>query len=174
METEQVILQDREQVERAVREIAEKSLELLQEKAALDEVLLAARKDRDKRILALQRAIQERQAQVEAWAEANRAEEFDGQSLSLRHGTLSYRKGGYFVGLIEGWTWEGALDQLKKVAALRKFIRRNPEIDKRKLLQSRETIGAELLQEAGLCFDRKESFSIEPKLETVLPLRQAA
>jgi phage host-nuclease inhibitor protein Gam len=164
---------NREEVERVVREIAEKTLALLQERADLDEILFQARKEHDKRIAALTTAIASREAQVAAWAEANRTE-FNGQSLALRHGLLSFRKGNWHVGLLEGWTWDGALVQLKKLKELRKFIRRQPEIDKRKLLQARESTDEDLLEQAGLCFDRGERFSIEPKLETVLPLRQAA
>jgi phage host-nuclease inhibitor protein Gam len=166
----------REEVERIVREIAEKTLELKQEQAALDEEILAARKERDARIARLQAAIGERETQVKEWAAANRSTEFSGQSLALRHGVLSFRQGNWRVDLLAGWTWERALQQLKKLK-LRCWIRTKPEIDKQKILAGRqgfEKEQLEALQKAGLCYARGESFSIEPKLETVIPLRQAA
>lgn len=174
MQPEVEPITSREQAERAVRDLAEKTLDLLQERAALDEAVLAARKDRDKRIAALQTLILERESRIAEWAKANRDAEFLGQqSLALRHGILSFRKGTWFVALVEGFTWDRALDQLKKLK-LRKFIRTKPEIDKRKLLQERETSDLAELKKAGLTFERGETFSIEPKLETVLPLKQAA
>lgn len=170
----EVVIQDREQAERIVREIAEKTLELLQERTAMDRAVVAARAGHDKRITTLEAAIKTREELVAAWAEANRDTEFNGQSLPMRHGVLSFRQGNWFVNLVEGWTWDGALEQLRKVRELRRFVRRKPEIDKRKLLQEREETDAALLEKAGLSFARVESFSIEPKIETVLPLRQAA
>lgn len=164
---------DREQVEKLVREIAEKALELQVERTELDAAITAARKDRDKRIAALGEMIAEREAQVKAWALANREAEFDGQSLVLRHGTLSFRKSGWAVGLVKGWTTEKVIEQLKKLK-LRKWIRTKPEIDRQKLLRDRENVDEKELKQAGLEFYRGESFSVEPNLISVLPLKQAA
>jgi phage host-nuclease inhibitor protein Gam len=112
-------------------------------------------------------AIEEKVAQIQAWAEANPREFENKKSLELTHGTIGFRTGTPALKLISrAWNWDQALLAISE--HLPNFIRSVPEIDKEALIAQR---GDENIQWAlpccGLKVTQAESFFIDPKVEDV-------
>jgi phage host-nuclease inhibitor protein Gam len=146
---------------------------LLKKTLALrDQRLIEVREDYKESIENLQRSIDNGEARLRAWADENRAEEFgDSQFTEFTAGTLKYRMGPSKLALRAGATWEKALQKLLAfgpVSMWAQYIRKEPEIDKRKLLEhtKEEKPGtAKLppaqLEKIGLKIVRDEFFQID-------------
>jgi hypothetical protein len=121
-------------------------------------------------IEALLRDIDLRKERIELWARANKETEFPegSQSLELPDGRIFFRQGNRKLDLLEGWDWDLALTRLLKFpveSQWAEYIKREPEIDKAKLLK--DTKGEEprlpeaRLKTIGLKVVREERFDIE-------------
>jgi phage host-nuclease inhibitor protein Gam len=118
--------------------------------------------------------IQSLEAQLEQWAKANRKEEFgEEQTKEFSHGFLKFRKSPPGLVLLSRWTWDkvlAALLEFPVTSQWQEFIRRDPEINKRKLLEETR-VGGRLpevkLRDIGLRVDQEETFSVKPKPEAV-------
>jgi hypothetical protein len=168
------------------KEEAAEALKQYAHKIALMGVLVSAR---DKAVLEATNKLNEKHSpaitalsgelsalkdQLESWSNESRALLFcDDQSLELEYGFLKFRKGQRKLVCLARWTWEKTLDALMKfpvTSQWQEYIRRTPEVDKRKLLDATKPGGKlpeEKLREIGCRVVREESFSIETKPEMI-------
>lgn len=144
-------------------------------------VLIAARKQAEVLILekynpaitAKVAAISEAQLQLKAWAEENRPEFGEAQSLEFSHGTLQFRMGSRKIEFRARWDEQKTLAALLKfpvTSQWREYLRIDYSIDRQELLKQTKPTGKlpeARLGEIGLKIVREEGFSIEPKPEAV-------
>ena len=170
------------------REHAERACHRLSQ---LSQVISAAAVGRDKKILNLtnkaalviepaQLEIAAREEKLGECAEANRVEEFgEGKTLELQCGVLSFRLGNRKLECRAGWDWDKVLARLESfpvTSQWAEYLRRVPEIDKRRLLEDTKEPGAgrharlsaAKLEDIGLKITREERFEVEAKPDAVL------
>lgn len=100
--------------------------------------------------------------QLKAWADAHPETFGKLKSLQLTHGLIGYRTGTPKLKTLKGWDWDRVLAALQDGGALSDYIRRNPEVDKAKLLADRETLGRDLLALYGITVAQDEAFFADP------------
>jgi|SRR6185312_10715363 len=144
---------------------------------------------RDKALLIAQKAINEKhqplitaksdeltviEARLKDWATDNRKAEFgEEKSLEFEYGWLKFREGNRQLFLLARWDWDKVLKTLLATPVTsewQEYIRRDPEVNKQKLLEATKN-GGNLpevkLRDIGLRVDRDEKFSIKPKPEMI-------
>lgn len=119
------------------------------------------------------------EARLQEWADAHRTEEFgESKALELQCGELSYRLGPRKVECRSGWTEQDCLSALLKfpvTSQWAEYIRREPQIDKAKILADTKAVNGHpgrlpesRLGEVGLKVTREERFSVAAKPNAVL------
>jgi hypothetical protein len=138
--------------------------------ALRDEEILQVNTRHQLQIEQLLRDIDRRKERIELWARANKETEFPAgsQSLELPDGRIFFRKGNRKLELLEGWDWDLSLARLLKFpveSQWGEYIKRDPEIDKSKLLRDSNGETPRLpearLKTIGLQVVREERFDLE-------------
>lgn len=137
--------------------------------AARDQDLLNVQKRHQALIESISLDIAHRQKLIEEWAWECREDEFgESKTLEMPDGTLFFRLGNRSLDVLSNWTWEKSLEKLLKfkiTSQWAEYIRREPEIDKRKLLQDtngeQPRLAPSMLKKIGLKIVREERFSLE-------------
>lgn len=89
------------------------------------------------------------------------------KSFELLHAVIGFRTGNPTVKKDKRYTWDGVLDQLKKVR-LNLFVRKKEEVNKEAiLLEKNEAILNQLKEDCGVYVEQDEAFFITPKIEEV-------
>jgi len=171
-------LKNKEEAAEALKQYAHKTALMGATVAARNKAALEAeQKLKDKYqpvILTLSNELTEIEKRLEEWATSNRRTIFgEEQSLEFSYGFLKFRLGQRKLVMLARWTEEKVLKALLAfpvTSQWQEYIRREPEIDKRKLLEATKD-GGKLpeakLREIGLRVTRDEKFSIETKPEMV-------
>jgi len=170
-------LKTKEEAAEALKQYAHKTALMGATVAARNKAALEAeQKLKDKYqpvILTLSNELTEIERKLEAWAKANRDVFGKEQSLEFSYGFLKFRLGQRKLVMLARWTEEKVLKALLAfpvTSQWQEYIRREPEINKRKLLEETKE-GGKLpeakLREIGLRVDREEKFTIETKPEMV-------
>lgn len=115
----------------------------------------------------IQKMLDEKISEVQAWAEANPQEFENRKSLEFTHGTIGFRTGTPKLALLSrAWDWGKALAAVCHY--LPNFIRSTPEIDKEAIIAQRDDQAIQLaLPRCGLKVTQAESFYVEPNIEPV-------
>ena len=106
---------------------------------------------------------------LKAYAEEHRADLFDKKkSVDWTHGLMGFRTGTPKVAKPTRITWAKVLEILKE-EGLTHFIRMKEELDKDKIIESRQDqlVMGQLKELAGVEVVQQESFFVEPKEEEV-------
>lgn len=171
-------LKNKEEAAQAVKEYAHFLAELGVLTAQRDKALLIAQKAINDKHQPLITAKSEKLADIERrlqeWATMNRRAEFgEEKSLEFEYGWLKFREGNRQLFLLARWDWDKVLKTLLATPVTsqwREYIRRDPEVNKQKLLEATKD-GGNLpevkLRDIGLRVDRDEKFSIKTKPEMV-------
>ena len=114
--------------------------------------------------------IEEAQAQLklyakdlEAWAEANPELFKDRKSLDWTDGTIGFRLGQPTLTKARTVSWEEVLEKVSDVLG-DQFIRITSEIDKRAIIDQRDILKPEELDQCHIAVVQEERFFVEPKL----------
>jgi phage host-nuclease inhibitor protein Gam len=163
------------------KEEAAEALKTFAHKTALMGALVLSR---DKAVLAIQEKHQPGittlcgelttiEEQLRQWAETNPDLFGEARSLEFSYGFLKFRTGQRKLVLLARWTWDKVLAVLLEkpvTSQWQEYIRRDPEINKRKLLEATKDGGnlpEAKLRDIGCRVIREEGFSIETKPEMV-------
>jgi phage host-nuclease inhibitor protein Gam len=110
--------------------------------------------------------IQSRKAALEEWARENRQEFGESKTLKLPDGDIFFHLGQRKIEYLPDWNPDRSLEKLldleKRYDQWSAYVRRNPEIDKRKLLEDtkgdKPVLAPKRLQVLGLEVTRDEHF----------------
>ena len=160
------VINNREEAEAVLGEIAALKIEANGHKQKIDEATAAAAAIHDAPIAAALAQIDVKTDQLEAWAIAN-PEAFAGKkTLEMIRGTISFRKGNPSVKQVRGVSVESTLELLDKDGG--EYVRTTTEIDKEGILKAYADalLDDEELAAYGLKIVQSEKFHVDPKLET--------
>lgn len=105
------------------------------------------------------------EAALKEWAEANRTEFGEAQSLEFPNGWLRFRMGKRALDLRAGWTWKEVLAAM--TGPWKKYLRPKVEPDKVALLKASDgdkpVLTSAQLTQIGLKVVQEESFEVECK-----------
>ena len=166
-------LKNKEEAAEALKQYALKTAQLGALAALLNKAVLEVQGKHQPAITTLSNELTEREAKLREWAEANPDLFGKARSLELSYGFLRFRTGPRKLVTLAKWTWDKVLEALLEkpvTSQWQEYIRREPEINKRKLLEATKQSGnlpEAKLRDIGLRVIREESFSIETKPEMV-------
>lgn len=137
--------------------------------ATRDQEILTIQERHAALIQNISKEIEVRKALLEAWALEHRAEEFgESKTLKMPDGKLFFRQGQRKLSLLPEWSWDTCLSKLlsfDEVSQWSEYIRREPEIDKAKLLKDsggeQPYLPPARLKTIGLEVTREERFDLE-------------
>ncbi|MEW6304873.1 MAG: host-nuclease inhibitor Gam family protein [Verrucomicrobiota bacterium] len=147
-------------------------------KAELDRALAVARARFEARIAALDNELAQQTAALQQWATGVAATGADGahsfsngsKRLEFVAGYLGFRATPAKLELAgPEWTWDKVLEKLTK--GFKRYIRMNPEVNKRALLADAEKLGKKL-KRLGVCVRKGESFYVELKPSAPAPAEE--
>ena len=159
------IIRSRPEAEALIREISLLILERNSEQIELDGHITTIRSKYEETLTDLSKRIDEKTEVARAWAEANPSEFHGAKSLDMTHAVIGWRTGQPTLKTIAGWTWDRVLEKIKTVKGWATYIRTKEEVNKQLLIADRESLGADVLRDAGLKIVQDEAFFIEPKLQ---------
>lgn len=159
-------IKSRAEMEALARKIAEAKIEQQSLTAAMDAAITAARETFEGRLGCLSEKIEGQMALAQSWAEANPAEFGQAKSIDMVHAVIGFRTGTPKLKTLAGWTFDRVLQYLRD-AGLMKFIRVKEEVDKERLIASREQLLDGDYRAMGVRIVQEESFYVEPKLTEV-------
>jgi len=170
-------LKNKEEAAEAVKHYAHLLADLGVLSAQRDKALLTAQKAINEKYQPLitaksQEAMAEEQ-RVEVWSKANRELFSEKRSLEFEYGWLKFREGNRQLFLLARWSWDKVLKALLDTPVTsqwQEYIRRDPEVNKQKLLEATKDGGnlpETKLRDIGPRVDREESFSIKTNPEMV-------
>jgi len=160
-------VRSRPEAEKCIQDLARLSVRLALAAAARDAAVERAQQLFAARIEALASQLTDGKANVQQWAEQNRAAFGGAQSLEFPSGTIAFRQGPRALDLLAGMDWKGVLKRMtgKFWAG---YIRRKPEVDRAKLLaeskpdgEAAPVLSAGKLRAIGLRVSQAEGFRIE-------------
>lgn len=148
----------REEMERLVGEICERSINADSLRAAMDAELMGVRERYEPEIGRLSAAIDERMDRAILWASEHTEEFAARKSIVMVHGTVGYRTGMPTLKTLKGWTWAKVLAVLAR--AFPEFVRVKQEIDKAGILAA--ALSPDELAKVGVRKVQEETFYVEP------------
>lgn len=155
-------IKDLAEMEDVVREICELSIMEDDARVRLDEELMRVRENYEALLAEIKPRVDRLLERAEAWAESHPEEFGSRKSIVMMHGTLGYRTGTPKLKTLSKWTWGHVLEVLKD--QFPEYVRRKEEVDKDRLLQDRQKLGARL-SDIGVRVVQDESFFVEPNRE---------
>lgn len=117
--------------------------------------------------------LEAQQAMLCDWCEANPTEFGDKKSLQMTHGIVGWRVGNPTLAKKSKATWDAMVD-IVEVSLGAEYIRTKREVDRQRIIADRETIPSESLRECGLSVVQTEAFFVEPKLDQIERVQEAA
>jgi len=157
-------IQNREDLERVMGELALATIARGQIALAMDARLSEVRKDYEGRLCEFDAELETLAADLEAWAVLHPAEFAKAKSIQLVHGVIGFRTGMPALRTLKGVRWDDVLSQLRNMN-LRDYIRTTQEVDKDTILAQREKISPDCLASMGMRVEQQERFYAEPKIE---------
>jgi phage host-nuclease inhibitor protein Gam len=146
--------------------------------AERNRLLAEAQRKHATEIQQLEGDVQALDGELRDWAEANRKEFGEGQTLKLDSGELKFRLGNRRLALLARWTWDKVLQAILlygPATQWAEYIRKDPELDKAKLLRDtndaagQARLPAAALSKVGLRIDRAENFEAVCRPELLAP-----
>ncbi len=166
-------LRTRAEAEQCLGQIRALTLEQHDRATALEQLKKGLDDDFSVRNSEISKELDAQQAMLLDWAEANPSEFADKKSLAMQHGVIGWRIGNHKLVKKSKATWDALVD-LVSDAIGSGYVRTKREVDRERIIADREEIPAESLRECGLAVVQEESFFIEPKLEEIENLKEAA
>lgn len=165
-------LRTRQEAEECLAQIRALAIEQHERAAALE----AAKKELDEKYSVRNTEISQEMAGLQAmlmdWAEANPSEFGAKKSLAMTHGTIGWRIGNHKLIKKTKATWETLVDLV--AGALGDAYVRTKREDRERIIADRATLPTESLREIGLAVVQEETFYIEPRLDQIEQLQEAA
>lgn len=161
----QPVINTRFEAEAAVREICELKNAYQMALAEMNAAVTEAKKAFEDKFAPVEKRILEKSALVQDWAEANPSEFNGAKSLDMVHGLVGWRTGQPQLKTLSGWTWDRVLETLQKMGTAAAYLRTKTEVNKQKVLDDRDQLGADRLLVMGMKVVQEEAFFIAPKLE---------
>jgi phage host-nuclease inhibitor protein Gam len=115
------------------------------------------------------KAMEEKVALVQAWAESNPEEFGAKKSIETPHGVIGFRTGTPKLAKLARFTWAKVFDALKASTIGKLYIRTKEEIDKEAILGAHSTgkVTTADLRNLGCEVVQEESFFVDPNLTEV-------
>lgn len=158
----------RAEAEALTGELVRTQLEKQKITAAMELRITTIRKEHEGRLDTLIAQESAKIAALREWAESNPQEFPKGErSILFVHARIGLRTNPPKVEKVgKKLTWENVLDNMRRIARLRPFIRTPPEeINKQALIDARDQLAPDDLQSAGLRISQSETFFVEPVAE---------
>lgn len=148
--------------DRLFGEYAEAYFQMKETSALLEQEIAKVRDKYSPKLLKLEKITTEKFDLLQHFAETNSDLFEDKKSLSMTHGLLGFRTGTPKLKLLKNFNWDRVMEKLKENLKLSKFIRNKPEVDKEKLIASREDDNiTQFFPEIGVVISQDETFFVE-------------
>lgn len=161
-----VVVHDEAEAQEALKTFATASSQLKQLEGTIEQEVAKVREKHARRVNELNQTKAESFEKVQAYAEGKKELLFTKtKSLEWLHGRIGFRQGTPKTDKPKGITWDAMLKLLKE-NNFTNLIRTKEEIDKEKIIASREDeslMGK--LAKIGLVVIQDETFFVEPKVE---------
>jgi phage host-nuclease inhibitor protein Gam len=171
---EPAIVITREEMEQSMAEYRQARIDQQAVTAELNAALTLAREPYDVQLSELNATIDNAFARIKAWAVANPAEFKKPRSITLPSGTLGYKLGNFTVEPIEKRTLKSIVAFLvTRRGWMKKYcLRVTVALNKEFLLARRVKLERKpkLLEKIGIRFVQEDSFYVDAKIETALPV----
>jgi phage host-nuclease inhibitor protein Gam len=160
-----IAIASRSEAEQVINEMAVLANEVAGLKAEMDAHIIAEKERYSPLITSRESQLEQRAADLEAWAIAHPDEFGKKKSIDFLNGSLGFRTGTPKLSLLNRkWTWETVTDAVSRL--LPNFIRSKPEVDKAGIIAQADEL-EEFLPQVGLKVTQGESFFVEPKITTL-------
>jgi phage host-nuclease inhibitor protein Gam len=160
-----IAIASRSEAEQVINEMATLANEIAGLNAEMDAHIIAIKENYSPIVASRELQLEQRAADLEAWAIANPSEFGKKKSIEFLNGTLGFRTGTPKLSLLNRkWTWDTVTEAVCRL--LPNFIRNKPEVDKAGIIASAAEL-EEFLPQVGLKVTQGESFFVEPKVTTL-------
>lgn len=160
-----IAIASRSEAEQVINEMAVLANEVAGLNAEMDARIIAEKDRYSPLISSREVQLEQRAADLEAWAIANPAEFGKKKSIEFLNGSLGFRTGTPKLSLLNRkWTWDTVTEAVARL--LPNFIRSKPEVDKASIIAQAAEL-EEFLPQVGLKVTQGESFFVEPKITTL-------
>lgn len=150
------------EAEQVVNEMAVLANEIAGLNAEMDARIIAEKERYSPLVSSREQQLDERRAELEAWALANPLAFGKRKSIEFLNGTIGFRTGTPKLALLNRqWNWDTVTAAVERF--LPKFIRSKPEVDKAGILGQADEL-AEFLPQVGLKVTQAESFFVDAKI----------
>lgn len=147
-------------------EYAEAYFKLKETSALLEQEIATVRDKYSPKLLKLEKITTEKFDLLQHFAETNSDLFEEKKSAQFTHGLLGFRTGTPKLKLLKSFNWDRVMDKLKQNLKLQSFIRNKPEVDKEKLIASRDDHSiTQFFPEIGVVISQDETFFVECKEE---------
>jgi phage host-nuclease inhibitor protein Gam len=157
----------REEIETLLGESAKETAERNRLTEKLNAKVTAARQEFEKAITDCELLIAEKSLRVEALAKEHKSEFADPKSVPFLHGVIGFNQGRRKTDLLDGFTWEKALQIIR--TKFRSYVRIKREINLAKILTDSSDdvnkLNEAQLKKMGIKIVREEKFYIDLKSE---------
>ena len=168
-------IKTREEMERLVGEITTLQVKRQKYTAEMNDRITRIRTEYEAANAEIDEQLEAKLALARDWSEVNLADFGKAKSLALTHGVVGWHIGGPSLKTLKGFTWEKVLERLRAVVNFSAvYVRRKEEVNKVKIIEDRELIGAEGLQMIGVQIVQEESFFVVSDIEAPEPKVQEA
>ena len=164
--TTNVTIDNWDEVNETLREIAEKQSSMDEKIAAYNEEEAKQRKELDKFCNPIRSRVSELEDAIKLFCEDNRNEFKGKKSRELPNGIVSFRLGTPKVKTLKGFTWKAVIEILKRTRRGRTFIKTEPKIDKEMIIREykERTVRNATLLRFGIQVAQDETFGYEVNL----------
>mgnify|MGYP002785817181 CR=1 FL=1 len=166
-------LRSRADAENCLGQIRALSIEQHERASALEAAKKALDEQYAGRDAEITQALAAQQALLCDWAEANPSEFGDRKSIQMIHGLIGWRIGQPKLSKKSKAKWEDLADIVADSLGS-EYVRTKREVDRERIIADRGTIPPESLREIGLAVVQEESFFIEPRLDQIDRVKEAA
>jgi phage host-nuclease inhibitor protein Gam len=166
-------IKTREEMERLVGEITELQVRRQKYTAEMNGRITQIRAEYEAANATIDQELEARLALARDWAEVNIADFGKAKSLVLTHGVVGWRTGQPTLKTLKGFTWDKVLERLRTIVNFSAvYVRRKEEVNRAKLIEDREILGAEALQMIGVQVVQEETFFVASDIEAPEPKAQ--